>query len=222
MTRPLRIDERTRPTPGDLPEFDDDVRHRRLVAARFNGLDPRFCAVVARIAPEADLDEVFHDIFDAHRAAERVMVARTVYRARAAATAARELKNLDLAIDALRPAGEHQPDAIAEEALGEIVGAMRGIAAPPLALDRARLLTALIAERTRFAEAARLLDGRGRPPSRLRAFADQLLPIFARHAHPDRRERGDLRDFLVEASRLVTGFAPSAALANRVARDMLK
>lgn len=222
MTRALAVADRIGPVPGDLPEFDEDARHRRLIMARVNGVDPRFCDVIDRIASGADLDVIVRAAFDAHRAAERVMVALTRYRARAAATAARELKNLDLAIDALRPAGEYDPDVIADDAIGGIVGALRGIAAPSLALDRSGLVMALLAERARYAEAARLLDGRGRPPSRLRTFADQLLPIFVRHARPERRDRSDFRGFVCEAARLVTGAEPGSALTKRVARDVLK
>lgn len=222
MTRALEPADRTRPAPGDLPEFDDEARHRRLVMARFLGVDPRFCDIIDRVAPCADRSEIVPAVFSAHRAAERVMIALTRFRAPAAATAARQRKALDLAIELLRSTEVDREEALADEAIAEIVGAMRGIAAPALGLDRSRIIAALIAERSRYDDAARLLDGRGRPPSRLRAFADQLLPVFARYARPDRRERSDFRDFLVEASRLVTGAAPSTALANRVARDLLK
>lgn len=222
MTRALAAADRTRPAPGDLPDFDDEARHRRLVITRFLGVDPRFCDVIERVAPGADLGEIVPAVFSAHRAAERVMSAVMSYRARAAAVAARRRKGLDLAIELLRPVDDDRDDALADEVIDEIVGALRGIAAPALGLDRSRIIAALIAERERYDDATRMLDGRGRPPSRLRAFADQLLPVFARHARPDRRERTDFRDFLVEASRLVTGAAPSPALAKRVARDLLK
>lgn len=223
MTRALAAADRTRPAPGDLPDFDDDARHRRWIMARFLGVDPRFCNVIDRIAPNTDLGEVVLAVFEAHRTAERVMAALTGgHRARAAAAVARQRKVLDLAIELLRPVDVDCEDALAEEIIDEIVGAFRGIAAPALGLDRRRLLAALIAERERYAQAAKFLDGRGRPPSRLRAFADQLLPVFARHARAECRDRPDFRDFLLEASRLVTGAEPGSALANRVTRDVLK
>lgn len=151
-----------------------------------------------------------------------MIAAMPPFRARATATAIRNRKAFDLAIELLRPVDAGDEDAIADEAIGEIVGALRQIAAPALGLNRSRIVAAMIAERERYDEAVRLLDGRGRPPSRLRAFADQLLPIFARHAHSDRRSRSDFRDFLVASSQLVTGVEPGSALANRIARDVLK
>lgn len=81
---------------------------------------------------------------------------------------------------------------------------------------------ALRSDRARLDEFAATLDGRGHSATRLRVFAEELLPIFNDIVPAERQSRSSFRAFLGACCELVSGKPPGAEVLKRVAREVHK
>lgn len=195
----------------DLPPLDQERHAARWDAVQASGPHPAFIAALDRARVKIDPACVAGIVYAARLRAERRYTVRASDRAPELGRASRALSRIDAAIDALTafdaergtPTGASQTAALAAY-LGQLPDA-----AP---LDLEPVFGALRAERARLAADIGLLDGRSRPASRLRLFAEALAPFYAALTDGRIGHRTGFTDFVRVCCELVTEIAPDETL----------
>ncbi len=210
----------------DLPAFREADWRRRETAVRFNGPPHDFVAAMGALGVEDPVSLAF-ELFAAYEAAHQSRRARCVDRAAALPEAEEALAKLDVEIAAMDlsiAASEERAKAFC----GPIgVGRATAIAAhlaPYVDLGQPNQLLGelrgvLLAERDRLIAVAEELDGRFRPPTRLRVFIDRIQPLVRLHTEGSNR-LGRRMAFINAACVLVVGFSPGAELLRSIVLDM--
>jgi len=204
----------------DLPAFSGKVWRQRHKLSEARGA--RFTGSIGALGCLSHSDDVTAGVFDAYAAARLNWHLRRGERGVALSQVQTARKKLDVVLAAL---SEYRA------ALAGRIGVdrVRLIAAR---LDPARFIRdeiwpevirqALSADRDRLDQLVAALDGRGRSSTRLRVFAEEVLPIFREHVQADRQSRPGFMAFLAACCALVAGQLPGPAVLRRVAREVHK
>lgn len=209
----------------DVPNVGWEAVDRLVTAARFNGTLTPALSGILRARTDA-LGATAREIGEAYLGAFQILDAREKLRAAARDAARREVSDLEGERDSL--ARRRKRAEAAEMDPGRVIAVAHGLAGvtrPPPDLnaaardvDRLDDLNARIAE---LCGALALLDGRGRPPTAAREFAERLAPIWRRLTGDDvtasRTSYGDGRlsgfeVFFAASCEWLAGAAPSTTL----------
>lgn len=163
----------------DLPPFDEDGARLRVMDAILNGMPQSFRDDLAAAAISLPAEKIARAALRGYEEAARAERVREEFRPAALAEARAQRKMIRSAIRETEKAlAARREAAIGQLRIAEYVAVNGVVRRHPDALDLDVVLAALHAEAEKIEFDIRALDGRERPPSRLRLLGNALGPAF--------------------------------------------
>ncbi|AMJ60972.1 hypothetical protein [Bosea sp. PAMC 26642] len=203
----------------DLPFMTVEDIDVRLTSLMHQGAMPAFAAMVRRVGIRRDPSWVSHAVMIAALEAMHHHRARSEWREPALADVKKQVTMLDRAADALAELAHVQKTrGLRCSAVAQTINPHEA-SDPLLSVD---LLRQIEQERDRLLNEAAALDGRCRPMSRARLFADALWPLFLSLTDGVRGHRTGFTDFVRHSCLVVTDHMPSETLIRSVVTKRTK